>query len=259
MAQNFKRAVLMAGASLLVCGTALSGALAADSKPDAARAVAWAALAKLPDWTEGVWQIDWQSLFAPGGRSAPPSLTPEHAAKLKAFQESQARGENVQTEYANCVPPGVPQIMTMPYPIEFLYSPGRVTIAIETDSQVRRIYTDGTKLPDDPDLTFNGDSIGHWEGDTLVAETVGLEPRTMIAPGVGHSERMRVTERFHQVGPDRLEITTTITDPEVLTEPWTVTRPYIRQRDWRIKEYVCQQNNRDYADDQGRAGIVLDK
>jgi len=251
-----RSAAVAAAAGLLVSGPAMSAAKAKNPADD--RAAAYAALAKLPDWNEGVWQIDWRSLFGPGGRSEPPSLTPEYAAKLKAFQDSQTRGENVQSENANCVPPGVPQIMTMPYPIEFLFTPGRVTIAIETDSQVRRIYTDGTKLPDDPDLTFNGESVGHWEGDTLVAETVGFDPRTQIAPGVGHSDQMRITERFHQVGPDKLDIATTITDPKVLTKPWTVTRPYVRYRDWRIQEYVCQQNNRDYADEKGRAGIILD-
>ena len=218
----------------------------------------WAALAKLPDWTGGVWQVDWGALFGPNGRPEPPSLTPEYAAKLKAFQDAQAKGENLQNANANCLPPGMPQIMAMPYPIEFLYTPGRVTIAIETDSQVRRIYTDGAKHPDDPDSSFNGDSIGHWEGDTLVVDTIALDPHTDMAMGVGHSDQERITERFRQTGPDKLEIATTIEDPKVLTKPWTVTRPYVRHRDWRIQEYVCEQNNHDSADEQGRPGFRLD-
>ena len=238
------------------------GAPAVCAAADAPAATAagpaeWAALARLPDWTRGVWQIDWTALFSPGGRPVPPSLTPEYAAKLKAFQAGQAHGENVQNENANCVPPGVPQIMQMPYPLEFIYSPGRVTIAIETDSQVRRVFTDGRKHPEDPDLTFNGDSIGHWEGDTLVVDTVALEPHTSIAPGVGHSDQLHITERYRQTGPDRLEIATTIEDPKALTQPWTVTRPYIRHADWQIQEYVCEQNNHDSADDKGRAGFRL--
>jgi len=251
-----RRAALLATAGLAIATAGGSAALGGPSPP-AATPADWAALAKLPDWTRGVWQIDWTALFGKGGRPVPPSLTPEYAAKLKAFQAGQARGENVQNDNANCVPPGMPQIMQMPYPLEFIYSPGRVTIAIETDSQVRRIYTDGRPHPDDPDDTFNGDSIGHWEGDTLVVDTIALEPHVSIAPGVGHSDKVHIVERIHQTGPDNLEIATTIDDPAVLTQPWTVTRPYLRHADWQIEEYVCEQNNHDSADDKGRAGFRL--
>ena len=251
--------------ALLAAGLAIAApALAAPAKhavkpaPSTANQASWAALAKLPDWTKGVWQVDWSSLFGPGGRPEPPSLTPDYAAKFKAFQAGQARGENVQSDNANCLPAGMPQIMAMPYPIEFIYSPGRVTIAIETDSQVRRIYTDGRKHPADPDPAFNGDSVGHWEGATLVVDTISLEPHTMIAPGVGHSDQAHITERIRQLGPDRLEIATTIEDPKVLTKPWTTIKPYIRHADWTIQEYVCEQNNHDSADEKGRSGFRLD-
>ena len=257
MIQHLRRAALLAASSLLVAAPALADPPAAPAAPPATPAD-WRALSRLPDWTGGVWQIDWGSLFAPGGRPEPPALTPEYAAKLKTWQAAQKEGENVQNENANCLPPGVPQIMTMPYPIEFLYTPGRVTIGIETDSQVRRIYTDGRKHPDDPDLTFNGDSIGHWEGNVLVIDTVGLEPHISIAPGVGHSDKVHIVERIRQISPDRLEIATTIEDPAVLTRPWTVAHQFIRHRDWTIQEYVCEQNNHDSADDKGRAGFRLD-
>ena len=257
MIHYLRRAALLAGAGLLIAAPALADPPHARLPPKSTPA-AWRALSALPDWTGGVWQIDWAALFGPGGRPEPPALTPEWAGKLKAWQAAQKQGENVQNENANCVPPGMPQIMTMPYPIEFLYSPGRVTIAIETDSQVRRIYTDGRPHPDDPDLTFNGDSIGHWEGKVLVVDTVALEPHISIAAGVGHSDKVHIVERIRQLGPDRLEIATTITDPAVLTKPWTVARPYIRHKDWTIQEYVCEQNNHDSADAEGRAGFRLD-
>ncbi|MEI9965173.1 MAG: hypothetical protein WDM92_11175 [Caulobacteraceae bacterium] len=160
----------------------------AAAQPPAGRVAAFAALGRLPDWDQGVWQIDWGTLFTPGGRPVPPSLTPHYAAKYKAYQASQKEGENVQNQNANCIPPGVPQIMQMPYPLEFLFTPGRVTIAIETDSQVRRIYLNAPHT-EDPDLTFNGDSVGHWEGDTLVIDTVALEPHTEIAPASATATR----------------------------------------------------------------------
>jgi hypothetical protein len=251
---NLKRVTVLAAVAAAFGAASLQPVLA---DAPAERTAAYSALGQLPDWDKGVWQIDWTKLFGPGGRPEPPSLTPEYAAKLAAFKAGQAKGENVQNQNANCIPPGVPQIMQMPYPFEFIFSPGRVTIAIETDSQVRRIWLTA-KHPDDPDLTYNGDSIGRWDGGDLVVDTVALEPHTEIAQGVGHSDQIHVVERFHQVDPDRLNVATTITDPKVLTKPWTVTRQYLRHGDWKIMEYVCEQNNHDSADANGRAGFRLE-
>lgn len=217
----------------------------------------YAALGALPDWS-GVWQPEWATLFASRAASKP-VLRPDAANALARFEADKAKGENLQSDSANCVPPGMPQIMRMPYPIEFLYSPGRVTIAIETESQVRRIYTDGRRLPDDPDPTFNGASIGHWEGADLVAETIGLNPKTSLVPGVHPSDQARIVERFHLVGPDRMEVTTTVTDPKVLVQPLVLKTSYVRRRDWQIREYVCQENNRDAADPFGRPSLDISK
>lgn len=215
------------------------------------RRAAYEAIARLPDLDGGVWNIDWRARSGPG--QPQPSLTPEYQARLEAN-----RRQGLQSRNANCVPPGVPGIMTWPYPIEFLYSPGRVTMAIESDSQVRRIYTDGRGHPADPDLTYNGDSIGHWEGDTLVVDTVALNPATEIAPGVGHSDLARVIERIRETGPDALQIVTTVEDPKVLTKPWTTTTNYVRRRDWTIQEYVCEENNHDSVDEAGHPGFRVD-
>ena len=253
MIQRWMQTVALAVLGLAAATPALAAGEAATT-PTPAR---WAALSKWPDFTSGVWQIDWSALFTPGGRPVPPTLTPDYDAKLKAFTAAQAKGENVQNDNANCVPPGVPGIMQMPYPLEFIYAPGRVTIAIETDSQVRRVYLDA-RHPDDPDPSYNGDSIGHWEGDTLVVDTVALDPSTAIAPGVGHTDKTHIVERFRLKDAEHMEVATTIEDPNVLTQPWTVVRPYIRHRDWKIREYVCEQNNHDSADDKGRAGFRLD-
>ena len=86
------------------------------------------------------------------------SLTPKFAAEKKARQASGI--EDDQT--ANCIPPGMPVIMSWPYPMEFVLTPGKVTILIESFSQIRHIYTDGRPLPSDPDPKFNGTSVGRW-------------------------------------------------------------------------------------------------
>ena len=101
------------------------------------------------------------------------SLTPEYEAKRREYQANPPQ----DTAASNCLPPGMPGIMTQPYPMEFLLTPGKVTIVIEAYTQVRHIYMDGRKLPEDPDPRFFGTSVGRWEGDTLVVDTVGFSPR----------------------------------------------------------------------------------
>jgi hypothetical protein len=210
----------------------------------------WAALAKLPDLT-GVWERTNQG----GAGRAPtaPAFTAAFEAKRKAYQSS-ARED---TDSANCLPPGMPMIMTQPYPMEFLLTPGKVTIVIEAYTQVRHIYTDGRKLPDDPDLEFHGTSVGRWDKDTLVVDTIGFSPLTEIVRGVPHSGRMRIGERFRLTDPDTMTIETTITDPEALAAPYVTINTLKRHRDWTIAEYICEENNRNSVDASGKAGVDL--
>src|SRR5690242_2040927 len=155
-----------------------------------------------------------------GGRggAAGPVFAPQYEAMRQAAARA-AQPEDNST--ANCLPPGMPGIMGQPYPMEFLLTPGKVTIVIEAYTQVRHIYTDGRPLPEDPDQKFFGTSIGHWENGTLVAETVGFSPQTELAPGTPHGGKMRIVERFRLTDPDTMSIETTITDPEALTAPYT--------------------------------------
>lgn len=178
-------------------------------------------------------------------------LTPEYEARRRAYQ-AQNREDN---ETANCLPPGMPGIMGQPYPMEFLLTPGKVTIVIEAYTQVRHIYTDGRPLPAEPNEEFHGTSIGRWEGDTLVVETIGFSPQTTIAAGVPHSDKMKIVERFRLTDPDTMSIETTVTDPVVLLAPYTTTSSLRRHREWTITEYICEENNRNFVDSQGKAGI----
>src|SRR5271156_3624019 len=215
---------------------------------------AWASIAQLPDMS-GVWEMTFGGRRGAGGAPEQPSLTPKYAALLKEFQANPPH----DSPQANCVPPGMPGTMGQPYPIEILYTPGMVTVIAEAYMQVRHIYTDGRAHPDDPDLTFNGHSIGHWDGDTLVADSVGFTTDTPLGMnmGVKHSEKMHIVERFHLSDPKNLEIATTISDPEALSKPWSRTITYARHSDWTLAEYICQQNNRNFVDASGKAGINL--
>ncbi len=202
---------------------------------------------------------------APGGRGGGraggrggagrggPSLTPEYAAKAKATPPPAAE----ESLTANCLPPGLPGIMTQPYPYEFLLTPGQVTIISEAYTEVRHIYTDGRPLPEDPDPNFYGTSVGHWDGNTLVVDTVGFAqvPRGLNFP---YSDKLKVTERFQLTDPDTMSVETTITDPLALTMPYsTGTRTLQRHRNWTIAEYICEENNRNGVDENGKARINL--
>ena len=238
-----------------------SGQAAQKATPKPPAVEDWTAVGKLPDFT-GVWEM---TFGGRGGRGAGragrgalpqgPQLTAAAAAKRKELQ-SQPREDN---QTANCLPPGMPGIMGQPYPMEFLLTPGLVTIVIEAYTQVRHIYTDGRALPADPDLKFHGTSIGRWEGDTLVAETVGFSALTEIAANVPHGDKMRIVERFRLADPDTMTIETTVTDPDVLTAPYVSTRTLKRHRTWTIAEYICEENNRNFVDQNGKAGVNLNQ
>ncbi|BBC71526.1 conserved hypothetical protein [Altererythrobacter sp. B11] len=242
-------APLLAGAAALVvpvCATAQQSA----EKPQHG----YAELEKLPDFS-GVWS---PVLFTPGApRQAEPVLTESAKAALAAFKAKQEKEGVSQYAQAHCLPPGMPGILRQPYPIEFLFTPGRVTIFTETYSQARRIYTDGRPLPEDPDFLFNGSSVGHWEGDTLVVDTIGFSPQVSIAPGVSHSDQMRIHERIWLEDPATMRFQLTITDPEVLAEPYIQNLTFKKKPGWEIREYVCAENNRLVSGEEGAANIDL--
>lgn len=243
----------LAGAAALAAAT--PGAAQDEAIP---RASGYSEIGALPDFS-GVWNPDWSLLFAgEGGRiQAQPKFTPESQAIFEAFRAKQEAEGVSQSAQVRCLPPGMPNIMRQPYPLEFLFTPGRVTVLTETYSQARRIYTDGRELPDDPDFLFNGTSVGRWDGDTLLVDTVGFSPLIHYTPGVPHGEQMRIHEKIWLEKSDVLRIETTITDPGVLEEPFVQQIAYRKEPTWEIREYVCEENNR-LTDEEGGANIDLD-
>jgi hypothetical protein len=209
----------------------------------------------LPNWN-GIWErvgsITWEPNGRPGVPETPP-FTPEFAEKYRKTTESARNGHPVADPTSTCLPPGMPRIMTMSYPMEVLMTPGQVTIVAEWSSQVRRVFTDGRghPAPDDLDPTYNGHSIGHWEGKgkdaVLVIDTVGIRGDTGFdSSGIEHSDQIHVVERMRQSAPDMLEDEITVIDPKAFAHPWVVTKKYKRGGpSAKIMEYVCEENNRD--------------
>ena len=245
------RSVGMSLPMLAVGALALASPVLAQ---ETARATAYSEVTQWPDWS-GVWSPG----VGAGSRvtATPPKLTAEGQRLLAEFEAGKADGRNLQTQAANCVPNGMPGIMRLPYPIEFLFSPGRVNILIETYSEIRRIYIDGRPLPEDPDLLFNGTSVGRWEGDALVVETVGISPQVSVVPGLRATGQTRFQERITRIAPDRLVDEITLIDPTLFAEPYVMVQNYRLQPDWEMREYVCQENNRDAADAEGRPSMDL--
>jgi len=216
----------------------------------------YAALDKLPDWGGS-----WFAAFTPGAAlPAPPKLKgPYLAAYEKWREELKAHDGVVATSQSNCTPPGMPSLMSLPqYPIEFFFIPGRVIIHHEAWMQWRNIYTDGRKHPDDLDPTFQGDSIGHWEGNTLVVETTGLEENlglTIATRGAepAHSPKLRILERIHldPKDPNKLIDEMRLEDPDALAEPYHQTITFTRNRDQPLLEFVCAENDRNPVDANG--------
>jgi hypothetical protein len=209
----------------------------------------------LPDWG-GVWVLGRPAPPAPG---APPREQPvlkgDYLARYQAWQK-QVRENNglVPRETSNCMPPGMPSMLgTGQYPIEFLFTPGRVTTHHEAWMQWRSIWTDGRGHPDDLEPGIFGHSIGHWEGSTLVVETVGLKTLMDMAPGIKHSPKLRILERIHQDAkdPDTLVFEVTLEDADALERPYHVAYTYKRQRDWSLMEFVCAENDRNPVDANG--------
>ncbi len=231
------------------CGSLLAGLVGALALGGAAHAQV--AGTKLPDGTvvpnmNGVWERAEGIRYDPAGGEIP--MTPAFKAKFDAAMAARARGQVAGNPTAMCLPQGMPRFMVATYPLEFLQTPGQVTIIAEWASQVRRIFTDGRKHPpeDEVDITFNGHSIGHWEGQTLVVDTIGIRGDTSFdASPLEHSDQIHVTERIRLTDPKTIEQTMTVTDPVAFTRPWTTTRHYKKGGpDLQIMEYVCEENNR---------------
>ena len=167
----------------------------------------WQAIAKLPDWS-GVWTPVISDQVAQE-KTNPPPWSPQVAKQMQHMYAEEKAGRPFPI-IDHCFPTGMPSWMLITHnALEILFTPGRVTILGEGDgNRLRRIYTDGRPHPADPDPSFHGHSIGHWEGDTLVVDTVGLLPQVYLAVneavGVPNNGDMHIVERLHLQGLDTL-------------------------------------------------------
>ncbi|MEP7310980.1 MAG: hypothetical protein ABI859_00230 [Pseudomonadota bacterium] len=233
---------------LSIASTVLLGCTAADTLPDFG----------------GVWArhpnpyANGENPPLPGGE---PALKEPYAS---AYKESLAKkraadehGTPLIDDSTRCLPEGMPTIMGATYPLEIFQSPRDVVVLAELFTQTRRIFLNETLPPlDEVTPSYNGSSIGHYEGQTLVVETRGVLEDVKFAPfGIPHSRNMKITEQLRLAGPDLLENHITIEDPGVLDSPYVFTFRYKRKPDYKVSEYICD-NNR-YEPDETGNGVKL--
>ena len=148
---------------------------------------------------------------------------------------------------ALCLFPGVPRIMNAPYPFQIVQLPDKVIFLYEALHNFRIVPTDGRGHPEELVPALLGHSVGRWEGDVLVVETIGLTDRTWLDDsGNQHSDELRVVERYERIDYDTLAYGYTIDDPKMYTEPWTVPMRHIplAPEDWQLMEYACTDYNK---------------
>ena len=144
-----------------------------------------------------------------------------------------------------CLPRGVPDTIGEPYPIQIVQTPKQVVILYEVGGYFRVIPTDGRDHPKDLDPTWMGNSVGHWEGDTLVVDVIGVNDKVSVGD-YRHTTAYHLVERFERTRFDTLKYSATIDDPNVFAAPWTEVGTFTLHPEWDIQEYICEENNHDY-------------
>ncbi len=215
-----------------------------------------------PDLT-GVWQGGsnrigtWEEANAGGGTNATTGqITPfavrgpqEKApyqpwAAEKVLESFNRRG--IDDPMARCFAPGVPRTTTMGlFPMQIVQTPQTVVMLFEV-FHVFRVIPIGAKHPDDLEPSFMGNSVGRWEGDTLVVDAIGFNDKTWLAgTGTFHSDKLHVVEKFTRMDENTIAYEVTMEDPVVLTKPWVVRSTIMLRPGTRLREYECVENNTD--------------
>jgi len=221
----------------------------------------WRDIARLPDF----WQGTWQSIGAIADDfPVPPDYTPAALEQIRTFKPTE------DSPFANCTPLGLPFAQSIGgMPMKFFQSPGMIALYIESSGMTRFIHVDGRAHGNPPNPSYLGESIGHWEGDTLVVDTTGFVDNTLFQigrdrrpllqgdpnPMAGvifgkHGPNLRLVERMRLLDFNTLEIQTTVHDSTVFNKPYPLPpRKFLRgiERRNEPQEWACT-DNRDYLD-----------
>jgi hypothetical protein len=207
--------------------------------------------AETPDLSGTYWATEYRAkIQLVGGGDLPLTKAGKEAYEKNMTGLKDASITDAARKY--CVPDGLPRVLATPYPFEIIQAPpGQVTIIHELNHQIRVVALD-KPMPDEKELTtfpfYNGHSVGHFEGDTLVVESAGFKENTFVdATGAPHTDELRTVERIRKVSPTQLEDVITIHDPEYYSRDWQARFVYAVRNDVRIEDYVCGEPHRDLS------------
>lgn len=214
----------------------------ADGKPDLS-----APAPSTPDGKpnlSGIWMTPsgrWLNNLAADGVDVP--FTPWARALYQERQANNGKGRPSE----RCLSHGVTDFDALGTPTKIIQTPAVTVILFEAYNHYRQVFTDGRPLPKDPQPAWLGYSIGKWDGNTFVVDTIGLNDQTWLDDGGHpHSEMLHVTERFTRRDFGHMQIEITIDDPQAYSRPWTVTIPKELMPDTDLIEFICE-NEKDYA------------
>jgi hypothetical protein len=184
------------------------------------------------------------SVFA----DVPPQDIPFKPAAAQLFRKRLEEGPSKEVPTSHCRPAGIPMGDLVPLPSRFIQVPGLIAVLFEGINPHRMIYTDGRKLPADPQPTWMGYSVGRWDGDVLVVESNGFNDRGWL-DGIGNprSEALHLTERLRRRNFGHLEVDVTFDDPQSYTRPFSIRYTRTLMPDTDVIEYICNENEKDRA------------
>lgn len=204
----------------------------------------------------GVWAVkNGNSFFHTTGDLKPEEIQPWAAAIYQRREDDFRR----DTDGIACMPPGPKAGFAVGgAPMKILQLPNLVAVLYEYHTIFRQIFTDGRGLPEDPNPTWMGYSIGRWEGDTLVVTTAGYNDRTTLdLAGHPHTEALRVTERFHRRDVGHLDLQVTFDDPKAYTRSWTLRPEFDLMPDGELIEYVCEDRDKPHLVGKSEAEVPV--
>jgi hypothetical protein len=214
-------------------------------------ALSGSAFGQTPDISGTYWATEYHpKIQIVGGDDLP--LTGAGKAAYEKNVAGLKDGSIVDAARKYCVPDGLPRVLASPYPFEIIHGPpGQITLINELNHQVRVIPLN-KPMPSEEELIpfpyYNGHSVGHFEGDTLVVETAGFNEKTFIdATGAPHTDEMRTVERIRKISPTQLEDVITVHDPQYYTRDWQARFVYNLRNDVRLQDYVCGDSHRDLS------------
>lgn len=220
----------VAAALLVICAAGQADAAAvpaksADGKP----------------YIGGTWVVEKAQSEAKTTAGKVPPLKPEAAAVYAKRKQAKA-AKSSEDPVEQCLPHGVPRILSDKQPIMILQKPKQITVLYQSNHQSRQFYIgDAVPKPEEaPDITYNGTSYARWAGDTLVVDTISMNDLTWLDDfGMPHSSSLRTVERYDLVDATHLRVTVTVTDPDTFTAPWDMQVVFKRQPGLRLQENAC--------------------